>query len=149
MYFIKEILTSQTFPVRHSVLRKGMPIATCSFENDDLSTTFHYGCFKNETLVGVASLYQKTNPKFKTTTQFQLRGMAVLDEFQKQGIGEQLLLFIENQVKELHAEAIIWCHARGSAVGFYKKLNYSTIGNILVIKDIGNHYIMYKKVSRP
>lgn len=149
MYLIKEILAIETYPVRHSVLRKGKTIAACIFDDDDLPTTIHYGCFKKEMLVGVASLYQKVNPNFDAVAQFQLRGMAVVDEFQKKGIGEQLLIFVEKKMKELQNEVVVWCRARESAVGFYKKQNYSLIGNVFDIEGIGNHYVMYKKITHP
>ena len=48
--------------MRHSVLRKGKPIETCSFDNDDNPTTKHFGLFDNEELKGVVSVFEKKNP---------------------------------------------------------------------------------------
>ena len=59
MITLKEITASATFPVRHSVLRKGKPIETCSFDNDDNPTTKHFGLFDNDELKGIVSVFEK------------------------------------------------------------------------------------------
>ena len=58
---IKLITAKDTYSVRHPVLRKGRPIEDCAFENDDLESTFHFGLFYNDTLVGVATFLKSNN----------------------------------------------------------------------------------------
>jgi len=144
MQLIKEIPALETFSVRQPVLRPGKNIETCHFEGDNLSTTKHFGYFENENLAGIASLFQSSSDLFKEKHQFQLRGMAVLSNFQKKGIGEKLVNYAENDAKNRNAE-LIWFNAREIAIPFYEKLGYKIIGQPFDIGDIGKHFVMFKK----
>lgn len=144
MIQIKEIFATDTYAVRNAVLRKGKPIETCLFPGDKLPTTKHFGLFTDR-LIGVISLFEIKNPLFADSNQIQVRGMAILDEFQRLGLGEKLLLSCENSLlaKEY---TLLWFNARESAVGFYKKLGYQTIGALFEIEGVGAHFIMYKNL---
>ncbi|WP_447635090.1 GNAT family N-acetyltransferase [Flavobacterium microcysteis] len=146
MQIIKEIPALETFSVRQPVLRPGKSIESCHFEGDNLESTKHFGLFSNEKLAGIASLFEHPTPFLKEKSQFQLRGMAVLPEFQKQGLGEALVKHAENDALERGGK-IIWFNAREIAVAFYKKLGYEIIGEPFDIADIGKHYVMYKKLN--
>ena len=143
-YLIKSISSKETWPVRHPILRKGRPLEDCRFENDDLNTTFHLGCFYKENLVGVATFLKNENPNFKGS-QYQLRGMAVLEDYQKKRVGEML---INQAAKQLTDDGIqiLWFNAREIALSFYKNLNFQIKGDPFDIKSIGTHYLMYKKL---
>ncbi len=143
---IKEISALETYPVRHPVLRNGKPIESCGFEGDDLETTKHFGYFDHGLLSGIASLFQVRNEAFKSSKQFQLRGMAVLLDHQKKGIGENLMYHAEMYAARKKAE-LIWFNAREIAVGFYEKLGYETTGKSFEIDGIGPHYIMFKRLG--
>lgn len=142
---IKQISALETYPVRHLVLRNGKPLESCRFDGDELETTKHFGYFGHGYLVGIASLFASENSSFETSKQFQLRGMAVLLNHQKQGIGEKLVLHAENFARKNDA-GLIWFNAREIAVGFYQKLGYEMFGNAFEIAGIGPHYIMFKKL---
>lgn len=146
MQIIKEIPALETFSVRQPVLRPGKSIESCHFEGDNLESTKHFGLFSNEKLAGIASLFEDSTPLLKEKSQFQLRGMAVLPEFQKQGLGEALVKHAENDALERSGK-IMWFNAREIAVAFYKKLGYEIIGDSFNIADIGKHYVMYKKLD--
>lgn len=145
MQIIREISALETFPVRHPVLRPGKNIETCHFEGDSLPSTHHFGLFTDDELAGVASLFKADYELFVEKTQFQLRGMAVLEKFQKRGIGVALVNYAESKAKSLNAE-IIWFNAREIAVPFYQKLGYEVTGKPFNIGDIGAHFIMFKSV---
>lgn len=142
---IKEISALETYPVRHPVLRNGKPVEGCHFDGDELETTKHFGYFDHGRLVGVASLFASKNEAFKGLKQFQLRGMAVLLDHQKKGIGENLVYHSEMYATRKNAD-LIWFNAREIAVGFYQKLGYEIFGKPFDIADIGPHYIMLKKL---
>ena len=89
---IKEISSLETYSVRHPVLREGRPIEDCSFDGDDLSTTFHLGLFYEDVLVGVASFMKNNHVLFLDDNQYQLRGMAVLKTYQGKQLGDILFL---------------------------------------------------------
>lgn len=142
---IKEISALETYPVRHPVLRSGKPIGSCHFDADELETTKHFGYIDHGRLVGVASLFAVKNEAFESPKQFQLRGMAVLLDHQKKGIGEKLAFHTEKYAIRENAD-LIWFNAREVAVGFYQKLGYEIFGKPFPISDIGLHYIMFKKL---
>ena len=143
---IYKIDAKKTYLVRQSVLRKGKPIESCLFEGDELPTTKHFGYFIQDNLIGIISLFECSNPLFIEEKQFQIRGMAVLDSFQKKGIGEALILHTEQYLKK-NNEDFVWFNARETAVGFYQKLDYSILGTPFMIEGVGIHIVMYKKIT--
>jgi len=142
---IKKITAFETIIVRHPVLRLGKPIASCYFEGDDLPTTSHFGLYFENQLVAIISSFKVQNKLFIEENQYQIRGMAVLEEFQKKGFGEALLNYCENEIKINNGE-LIWFNARESAVGFYKKSGYEILGDQFEIPDVGPHYILFKTI---
>lgn len=146
MQSIKEISALETFSVRQPVLRPGKNIETCHFDGDNLESTRHFGLFIDDELAGIASLFKSNSDLFEENEQFQLRGMAVLEQFQKKGIGESLVKYAEENSKSRNGE-LIWFNAREIAVGFYEKLGYKIIGKPFDIGDIGKHFVMYQKIE--
>ena len=140
---VKKITYQETFPVRSSVLRQGKPIETCFFLGDDAEETTHFGLFKDNSLIGVASVFKVKNESFKKNIQYQLRGMAVLNEFQGLGFGNVILKkvcqFVENENVE-----VLWFNARENAVPFYQNFGFTVLGNSFDIPDVGLHFLMFK-----
>jgi len=122
--------------VRHPVLRKGLPLNTCAFDFDDAPNTLHLGAFANDILVGVLTLLNKTE-------NVQLRGMAVLEAFQGQGIGKLLVAHAENQVRQQNI-CTVWMNARLIAVPFYEACGYLKEGETFELPYGGTHYKMTK-----
>jgi ribosomal protein S18 acetylase RimI-like enzyme len=145
MTLIKEISAQETFIVRHPVLRKAKPLESCAFDGDNLETTHHFGLFENSNLTGIISLFIKTNPIFAENSQFQIRGMAIVESHQKKGFGEALVKHCEEYCISNQTD-LIWFNARTAAVGFYKKMGYKVEGNPFDIPEVGEHYLMYKKL---
>ncbi|OIV41951.1 GNAT family N-acetyltransferase [Flavobacterium johnsoniae] len=145
MNIIKEIPSQETYIVRQPVLRKGKPIESCVFDGDDLETTHHFGLFSDENLTGIISLFNQSNPIFAEKNQAQIRGMAILENHQKKGFGEALVKHCETYCKNNQTD-LIWFNARTAAVGFYKKMNYQILGTPFDIKDVGEHYLMFKRL---
>lgn len=143
MYTIKKIEAKATYSIRHAVLREGKPISTCYFEGDEDLNTLHFGVFDNEVLLGVASFFMKNSKHFSHDKQFQLRGMAILEEHQNKGLGKILLQYCESFFRE-QATQLIWFNARVSAIGFYESLGYAIYGKLFDIPEVGPHIIMYK-----
>jgi ribosomal protein S18 acetylase RimI-like enzyme len=145
MYTIKKITSQQTFPVRLPVLRPGKPVESCIFDGDDLPATVHFGIYDDDAIVGVVSIFESRSPLFDDERQFQLRGMAVLDTHQKQGLGEKLVQAAEEYIQS-QGGGLIWFNAREIAVGFYRKMGYEVIDEPFSIGDIGIHYVMWKMI---
>ena len=100
--------------------------------------------FENQ-LSAVISVFEAKNNLFFEENQFQIRGMAVLEQHQKKGFGDVLLKYCENQIRNNKGE-IIWFNARQTAIGFYEKSQYQKIGDGFEIADIGIHYVLFKKL---
>jgi ribosomal protein S18 acetylase RimI-like enzyme len=145
MYSIKQISSQETLAIRQTVLRPGKPIDSCIFDGDDLDSTFHIGIYEGDNLAGILSGFEVSSSLFTETRQFQLRGMAVLEAYQKKGLGDQLMQYAEALIKQRDG-TIIWFNARKIAVGFYSKMNYNIIGEPFEIGDIGIHYVMYRRL---
>jgi GNAT superfamily N-acetyltransferase len=145
MFVIKEISAFETIIVRHPVLRFGKPIESCRFEGDYLPTTIHFGLFYENEISAVVSVFESKNNLFLEENQFQIRGMAVLEQHQKKGFGEALLKYCENQIRNKMGK-IIWFNARETAICFYEKSAYQKIGDGFEIADIGIHYVLFKKL---
>ena len=144
-YTIKHISATEAYTVRHPVLRKGKPIDSCVFDGDNLSSTFHLGVFIDNKLIGVCSFFKYNHQLLTEEFQYQLRGMAVLNTYQNKGLGNVILNYGETLLKEKNMN-VIWCNAREKALNFYKKMGYESIGEPFNIKDIGLHYVMWKKL---
>lgn len=135
----------KTFAVRHPVLREGKPVESCFFNHDDAETTIHLGLFNNNNIIGVVSIFKNKMSIFNINCQYQIRGMAVLKDFQKQGFGKMLIKEAEKQVVEQNG-SLVWFNAREIAVDFYKKMGYSIVGESFLIGDIGTHFVMKKEL---
>lgn len=144
-YVINLIDPLETHAVRHPVLRKGRPIEDCVFVGDHLETTFHLGISIENRLIGVSTFMKNKKALFPETSQYQLRGMAVLHEYQGQSFGHILLKHGENLLKN-DGINLIWCHARETALNFYIKNDYQPIGEAFDIPKIGWHFVMYKRL---
>lgn len=145
MIEIKKITSTETYAVRQPVLRPGKPIESCRFEGDDLKTTTHFGLFKEQILIGVVSVFEVLHKDFKTKKQFQVRGMAILENEQHKGYGNLLMTEVEKLAQENKIE-IIWFNAREKAVMFYQKLGYAILGTLFDIPNVGPHYVMWKQL---
>ena len=75
----------------------------------------------------------KNTRKDFSGVQFQLRGMATSEKFQKKGLGKRLMKYAE-QILKSEGVDVIWCNARTTATVFYKNLvtSYSKKRRMLV-----------------
>ena len=144
MTIIKKIAATETYSVRLPVLRKGKPIESCHFDGDDLESTQHFGLYLSQELVGIISLFKKSNSTFSKKNQYQIRGMAVLENYRKKDFGKALIIHIEEECKNQGVN-LLWFNARMEAVGFYETMGYQKEGTPFEIPDVGEHIVMFKK----
>ena len=52
--------------------------------------------------------------------QYQIRGMAILEDYRKIGFGKKLLIHSEKQCIDQKVD-LFWFNARTEAIGFYEK----------------------------
>lgn len=142
--FVRQIDAKDTYPIRSLVLRPALPIETCYFEGDADDSTFHLGAYIDEKLASVASFYLAKNEAFDDEYQVQLRGMATLPEYRGQGLSSSLLRTAFPLISKNHI-SLLWCHARQSALGFYKKVGFESVGEEFEIPGVGPHTLLFKK----
>lgn len=143
-YHIKKIKSNETYSVRHPILRVGRPLSDCAFIGDNNPSTLHLGLYFKKSIIGVATFLENSNPIFLDNNQYQLRGMATLEEFQNKGLGNLLLHEGERLLKT--KTDLIWLNAREAAINFYLKNGYIIVGDSFKIKNIGLHYVMTKQL---
>ncbi len=143
MISIREIKVEDTYNIRKQELRKSMSLPA-QFTGDLDNNTLHLGVFDDDILVSIIS-FMKNDHKNLKGEQYQLRGMATLETYQKKGYGKKLVIRAEKLLKKKNA-AIIWCNARVIALDFYHKQGYKIIGEEFDIPQIGGHFVMYKRL---
>ena len=141
---IQELKADETFEVRHPVLRPGRPLDTCAMPGDHDQDTLHLGLFHKNKLIGVVSLMNNAKPQFDGI-QYQLRGMAVLEDYQSLRLGNILVDEAENRLRANKIE-LLWCNARIKALNFYLRKGFEIHGEPFEIEPIGTHYLLAKKL---
>ena len=145
---IIQLSSSQTnYEVRHPVLRKGKPVESCRFENDDHPESIHLCAKKKDIIIGVLSALPNNCPDFPLKKSYQLRGIAVNHEFQRMGIGSLLVQKVEQQIRLNKSIEYIWLNARVNTKNFYLNLQYLPVGKVFNIIDIGMHQRYIKNNS--
>ena len=142
---VKQIEAKDTYPIRSVVLRPGLPEDTCHFTGDYDDHTFHLGAFEDNQLASIASFYFIKNPGIQNNYQYQLRGMATLDQHRGQGLSSALLKTAFPIIKNNHVD-LLWCNARTGSCGFYEKVGFKTISEEFNIEGVGQHFLMTKDI---
>jgi len=145
---IIQLSSSQTnYEVRHPVLRKGKPVESCRFENDDHPESIHLCAKKKDIIIGVLSALPNNCPDFPLKKSYQLRGIAINHKFQRMGIGSLLVQKVEQQIRLNKSIEYIWLNARVNTKNFYLNLQYLPVGKVFNIIDIGMHQRYIKNNS--
>ena len=111
----------QAIQLREVVLRIPLGLTLTEGELADEPNCCHVGGFEGERLVAVLLLRSLDGETVK------MRQVAVHPDFQNLGTGSQLLAFAERLAKERGFAKMV-AHARGTAVDFYRKAGYVTVG---------------------
>lgn len=142
---IKYISAAETLDLRNRVLRNNAGIDKCVFATDGIEGGFHMGWFFEGKIMSIATFYPE-NCDERGAGGFRLRGMATDPDFSGKGCGSDLIKFAINELRSANA-SYIWCHARSSAIGFYRKLDFEVISDEFEVPGIGPHFIMIKMIS--
>ena len=111
----------QELELRQRVLRKPLGLDLYAEDLSAEGKEHHLCALKEGKVVGVILL----NPT--TPDAFQMRQVAVDESLRGTGIGRQLVAFTEGVAREKGAKRI-FLHARMSALAFYLKTGYRTVG---------------------
>ena len=128
------------------ILRPLHPAEMCRYPEDNYESTFHVGVINDGVVVSNGTFMQQACSHLKlagTALPYRLRGMATDVDQQGLGLGREIILFAEKELKKRGCD-LLWFNARVSAEGFYRKLGYDAIEEVFNIDSIGAHKIMYK-----
>ncbi|AGC46016.1 acetyltransferase [Myxococcus stipitatus DSM 14675] len=144
---IRRIPAAETRGLRRAVLRPHQPPEAVVYPGDDDQDTLHLGLYSDGRLLGVASLYREPPPyALKAITSWRLRGMAVEQGRQGQGLGAALLKACMDHAME-HRGTQLWCNARATASGFYRSLGFIQHGDVFELPGIGPHHLMSRELK--
>ena len=143
IFVARQATLDEIFHVRWEILRPGRPIASAQFPGDNEPTTIHVGAFASGQNICCATA---TRAFWKEQPAWQLRGMGVVPEWQKKGVGQQVLAELENLVRQAADLNLIWCNAREEAVKFYEKQGWKIASESFYIEDVGPHFKMTKNL---
>ena len=128
--------------VREAVLIRPTAFTSPYFEGDREASTVHAGAFHGALCVGCVTLMPRP---LGGEPAWQLRGMAVDERWQRQGIGSRLLVFAEMYTEGEFGGRTLWCNAQVRAVPFYVRFGWETFGGEFDIPGAGLHQRMAKR----
>lgn len=127
--------------LREAVLRRPLGLAFSTTELSAESGQLHFGLFAGETLQACLTAVPMS------ATEAKLRQMAVRPEWQRRGLGRDLVKQVEAELARRGC-AQTWLHARAEAVGFYARLGYHVEGDEFL--ELGlPHFKMRKTLAAP
>ncbi|MBA3686395.1 MAG: GNAT family N-acetyltransferase [Planctomycetes bacterium] len=132
-------------PLRHAVLRPGLPAESARFGIDDLPATVHLAGMLGQQVVCCATF---TPMPYAERPACQLRGMATAPEHRGRGFGASVLRAGERICLAEAATVLLWCNARIGAVPFYQGQGWQIASAVFDIAGVGPHHVMHKLVSR-
>ena len=140
---LRRATLAEILPLRHAVLRPGLPREAAAFEGDDEATTRHFGAFTpSGEVVGCLSLVRRP---WRGAEAHQLRGMATDPAHARSGVGRALLAHALAAVEAETGIAVVWCNARTEAAGFYRRLGWEIVSDPFDIPGVGPHVVMLRR----
>ncbi len=128
------------FLLRYELLRKPWNQAIGSEKDEYENSAFHaMACDEKNNVVGVCRL------QLNSSTEAQLRYMAVKNNMQGLGIGKKLINYLEKKAQKKGATKMI-LQARENAIDFYKKCGYSIVEKSYLMWGEIQHYLMEKNI---
>ncbi len=114
-------LYQQVIELRYEILRKPLGLQFCKKDlicddNEKILTVT-----TNDFIIGVLQFRNNERNTYK------LRQMAIAKAWQHKGMGAILVQYTIEYAKKKKKEKIV-LHARQTAIGFYKKLGFKTVG---------------------
>jgi len=113
---------------------------------DDHSEAMHFGVYtENLELVACGSLLPESEDLIFSSSVSRIRGMAVDEDFQKQGLGQLVLEeLLKNALKNKRSK--VWCNARTSILDFYLRRGFFKQGEEFILPGNIPHYKLIKNL---
>ena len=142
---VRPVTLAAILPLRHAILRPGLPLATAHFDGDDDPTTMHLAAVldADDAVVGCATLMARP---YRNHPAWQLRGMATRADLARRGVGRAVLAAAEALVRERGNPLVLWCNARLAAVPFYQSGGWRVVSEEFDIPGVGPHHVMVREL---
>jgi GNAT superfamily N-acetyltransferase len=133
---VERVTRDEILPVRHSVLRPGLPVETAFYPEDDGPDVFHLAERDGGAVIACATFFPEP---LDGEPAWRFRGMATLPEYRSRGVGGRLL---EAGVAEVarRGGTLVWCNGRSGAAAFYRRHGFGIRGDEFDLPPIGPHY---------
>ena len=126
--------------LRDDVLRKPLGLSLTAEELAREEDQLHFGLFEPDDQLVACVVALKLSP-----TDARIRQMAVSPLHQGKGLGRRLMNELEANLRSRGFTNLV-LHARASAVGFYRKLGYTVVGDEFIAVAVP-HFKMVKAGS--
>lgn len=133
---VVEIAARDTHDLRRRVLRDGSPNAQVIWDGDDLADTMHLAVPIDGRIVAISTWLVAPDPIAPPLDSIQLRGMATDPIVAGRGLGRALLDAGSSRAKAAGRERL-WANARVTALGFYERAGWTTMGAIFHTAETG------------
>jgi predicted GNAT family N-acyltransferase len=139
---IERVPADRTLPLRQKVLRPHQSLDEVRFMGDDDPRAAHFVARRSDgEVIGVVSLMAEPAPWDPSSSAWRLRGMATDPAVRGERIGAALLAAVVGEAEQ-RGGGPLWCAARHSAIGFYEKGGWITVGEPWEEPTIGPHIAM-------
>jgi predicted GNAT family N-acyltransferase len=141
---VRPIQTAETYDLRHTVLRPTQALAECQYPLDDSPGACHIGCFANDVLVGVGTIFREDQNGRTDRDVWRIRGMAVAPQWRGKGAGGKILRALIAHAETQSRKGQIWCNGRANVRDFYTRFGFAQVGDAFELPHIGLHVVLVK-----
>jgi GNAT superfamily N-acetyltransferase len=139
-------------PLRRAVLRPGRPAPESRYPADDHPDTAHVALRVTDQPqpdgpVAVGTVLPEPPPWEPARSDgWRIRGMATRADLRGHGLGRLVLDALVDHVAA-RGGGVLWCNARVTATGFYRRAGFVTRGAVFDVPGIGPHHHMWRTVG--
>ena len=139
------ISADATHLLRQQVLRPHQSLAEMEYPGDRDPTSAHFGCFVDDELVSIGSVYREAREG--GDGEWRLRGMATAPQQRSRGLGGAVLASCLAHATA-NGRVVVWCNARTGARSLYERAGFEADGDEFEPPEIGPHVVMVLRENR-
>lgn len=146
---LSRVAASQTYELRHDVLRPHQSMHEMAFEGDESPEAVHVAALDPQgEVVCVASAWPEPAPfSVEGGVAWRLRGMATREGWRGRGVGADVLGALVELVRQGGGH-LLWCNARMRAAPFYERAGFVAVGEVFEVEALGAHVKMLLELVR-
>jgi predicted GNAT family N-acyltransferase len=142
----RSITVEEARKLRQLVLRPHLAPEENVYPGDEDESSIHEGVLLGDRLVAIGSAFNEPQNPGGTSTEWRIRGMAVLEEERGAGLGADVLVGMLEQMANKGGSRV-WANARTGVVGFYQRHGLLPEGEEFDLPGIGPHFVVAADVQ--